>query len=128
MRLTRVRKAAGLTAVGVLLAVGGGATSAQASPSAAYIGDGYTNNSHGVWCVQHLINDTKVFYNGGSRPMSEDGVWGPQTKSWVIWFQKLESLTPDGIVGKETGGYILRDGDSYYGGHNYCWTYVPSQS
>ncbi|MFH8336341.1 hypothetical protein [Streptomyces sp. AM6-12] len=126
MRLTTVTRAVGVAAATALLAVGAVAQ-AQASPSAGYIGDGYANNTHGVWCVQHLVNDV-ASSKGKGRPLDEDGKWGPNTKSWVKWYQGASghSLDKDGIVGKGTGGWLLLDGDSYYGGHNYCYTYVPS--
>ncbi|MFH9354840.1 peptidoglycan-binding protein [Kitasatospora sp. NPDC017646] len=126
MRLTVIAKAAGITAATALLTVGTLAQ-AQASPSAGYIGDGYANNSHGVWCVQHLVNDV-ASAKGKGRPLAEDGLWGPNTKSWVTWYQGASGhgLSKDGIVGKGTGGWLLLDGDSYYGGYNYCYNYVPS--
>lgn len=106
----------------------GAVSQAQASPTAPYIGDGYPNNPHGVWCVQHLINDVYSYYRQRSiRPITEDGVRGPNTKSWVEWFQNYVGLYPDGIVGRSTGQQLLEDGDSYYGGHNYCYTYVPNE-
>ncbi|MFG2112927.1 peptidoglycan-binding protein [Streptomyces sp. NPDC048718] len=119
-------KAAGLTAAVALLTVGT-MTQAQASPSAGYIGDGYANNTHGVWCVQHLLNDVAEDLGHG-RPLTEDGQWGPNTKSWVKWYQGTApfNLTADGIVGKSTGGWLLIEGDQYYGGTNYCYNYVPS--
>ncbi|MEU9202046.1 peptidoglycan-binding domain-containing protein [Streptomyces sp. NPDC048332] len=120
---------AGVTA-GLALLTAGTVTQAQASPTAGYIGDGYANNTHGVWCVQHLLNDIASDY-GYDRPLAEDGQWGPDTRSWVMWYQRtapsLFNLTVDGIVGKGTGGYLLLEGDDYYGGTNYCYTYVPSK-
>jgi hypothetical protein len=41
---------------------------------------------HAVWCVQHLINDWAVKWHVDgyySRPMVEDGVFGPWTDYWV---------------------------------------------
>ncbi|MEV5600822.1 hypothetical protein AB0L33_05170 [Streptomyces sp. NPDC052299] len=122
-------KMAGVTAGLALLTVGT-VTQAQASPSAGYIGDGYANNTHGVWCVQHLLNDIAVDF-GYNRPLAEDGIWGPNTRAWVEWYQRsvlfLDHVTVDGIVGKETGGNLLLGGDQYYGGTNYCYSYVPSK-
>ncbi|MFV5994515.1 peptidoglycan-binding domain-containing protein [Streptomyces sp. NPDC056231] len=120
---------AGVTA-GLALLTAGTVTQAQASTTAGYIGDGYANNTHGVWCVQHLLNDI-AYDHGYGRPLAEDGHWGPDTRSWVMWYQRtapsLFNLTVDGIVGKGTGGYLLLEGDDYYGGNNYCYTYVPSR-
>ncbi|RKT09779.1 hypothetical protein BX285_6884 [Streptomyces sp. 1114.5] len=125
MRLDRIGKRAAVLMVTGLLGAGVCAGPAQASPSAGYIGDGYGNNSHGVWCVQHLVNDVAAGHGKG-RPLAEDGVWGPNTKSWVRWYQGIDGRTQDGIVGRDTGGDLLLDGDQYYGGWNYCYTYVPS--
>ncbi|NUP44354.1 MAG: peptidoglycan-binding protein [Streptomyces sp.] len=129
LRTAVLAKAAGMAAAVALLTVGT-VSQAQASPTAGYIGDGYANNTHGVWCVQHLLNDIAYDHNLG-RPLAEDGLWGPATKSWVMWYQStapsLFNLTVDGIVGKGTGGYILLEGDQYYGGTNYCYSYVPSR-
>ena len=102
---------------------------ANASPSASYIGWGYTNNPHGVWCVQHLINDIYAEQtHTGQRPMKEDGLFGAQTDSYIRWFQRqfMGTAAVDGVVGPQTGGGVLKEGDAYYGGYNYCYTYVPS--
>ncbi|MGY4929416.1 peptidoglycan-binding domain-containing protein [Streptomyces sp. 900105755] len=121
MRLASMARAAGIAAATALFVVGA-VPQAQASPSAGYIGDGYANNSHGVWCVQHLLNTAQS--EGVQIP--EDGLWGPITKQDVEQFQYGWGLTPDGIVGKATGQKLLDKGDPYYGGHNYCYTYLPS--
>jgi len=122
-------KMAGVTAGLALLTVGT-VTQAQASTTAGYIGDGYANNTHGVWCVQHLLNDVAAD-SGYGRPLAEDGLWGPNTRAWVQWYQRtspsLYNLSVDGIVGQGTGGYLLLEGDQYYGGRNYCYAYVPSR-
>ncbi|MGC0421728.1 hypothetical protein [Embleya sp. AB8] len=127
MRFARVTKAAVVTTTAVLLGFGGLATQAQASPGAGYIGPGRNNNTHGVWCVQHLVNDVAQSHGKG-RPLAEDGKFGNNTLSWVKWYQGASGhgLVKDGDVGKGTGGWLLLDGDSYYGGRNYCYTYVPS--
>jgi hypothetical protein len=46
----------------------------------------------------------------------------------VQWYQGVAGRPKDGIVGKDTGGSLLVDGDQYYGGRNYCYTYAPSHS
>jgi hypothetical protein len=127
MQISRVAKSASLVAGATILGLCGIATAAQASPSAGYIGYGYSNNAHGVWCVQHLVNDVEQA-QGHGRPLTEDGLWGPNTYNGVRWYQahNTHGTTVDGIVGKDTGGWLLLDGDSYYGGYNYCYTYVPS--
>ena len=40
--------------------------------------------------------------NWGYYTGAVDGIFGPKTKSAVIYFQKRNGLTPDGIVGKKT--------------------------
>ncbi|MFG3254729.1 peptidoglycan-binding protein [Streptomyces sp. NPDC048172] len=47
--------------------------------------------------VQCLINQ----WNGGS-PLNVDGDFGPRTESWVVYFQDVNGLQVDGIVGPET--------------------------
>ncbi|WP_289735071.1 peptidoglycan-binding domain-containing protein [Streptomyces macrolidinus] len=65
----------------------------------------------------------------GHPLITEDGLWGPQTKAQVQWFQGLFHVQPDGVVGPFTGDYVLYYGDQYYGGTSgYCFTYVPSDS
>ncbi len=116
------------TAAGAaLLALGAAAGSASAFDTADLIGDNRPNNPHGVWCVQHLIND--VARQNNRATVDEAGVWGPQTKDQVQWFQTFVHLQPDGIVGPYTGDNILYRGGAYYGGKSgYCFTYVPSDS
>ncbi|MBD0692398.1 peptidoglycan-binding domain-containing protein [Streptomyces sp. CBMA123] len=119
------RAAAALTLAGAaLLGLSG---TANASQSASYIGDGYANNSTAVWCVQHLINE--VARQNNRAAIDEDSTWGPQTKDQVVWFQTLEHVQPDGIVGPFTGDNILYHGDRQYGGKSgACFPFVPSDS
>ncbi|MFI0941279.1 peptidoglycan-binding protein [Streptomyces sp. NPDC021020] len=122
------RAAVAATAAGLALAVGMG--TAQASTSSPYVGYGYTNNTHAVWCVQHLANDIARTHDHPT--IAEDGVFGPATYNMVRWIQgsalSFEGLTVDGVVGKATGYELLYWGDSYYGGNGYCMGYVPSTS
>lgn len=127
----RLRRLATVSAGAAVLAASAAtfAPSAQASTSASWIGPGEANNSHGVWCVQHLINDwvQKNGINGGGRPMTEDGIFGPQTEGYIKEFQTLHmGAVSDGIVGPYTGDSILEAGDQYYGGRHYCYTYLPT--
>ncbi|GGY65431.1 peptidoglycan-binding domain-containing protein [Streptomyces omiyaensis] len=106
---------------------------ASASTTAAYIGNGYPNNTHGVWCVQRMINyaiDRGRYW--GVAKVAEDGVWGPKTRQAVIDVQKGTGgfLTPDGVVGPRTGDMLMFEGDPYYSGggagNGYCHAYVPT--
>lgn len=122
------RAAVAAAAAGLALAVGTG--TAQASTGSPYVGYGYTNNTHAVWCVQHLANDIADFYD---RPkISEDGVFGPATYNQVKFVQaKLGpyvsgGLAVDGVVGPGTGYLLLTEGDDYYGNTGYCLGYVPT--
>ncbi|MFE1229571.1 peptidoglycan-binding protein [Streptomyces sp. NPDC058745] len=107
---------------------GGTASAATTSP---YIGDGYSNNTHAVWCVQRLINyaiDRGYYY--GLAKVAEDGKWGPKTKGAVIFAQRSNGFPADGIVGPQTGDQLMMDGDPYYtgggAGDGYCHTYIPT--
>ncbi|MFH9349733.1 peptidoglycan-binding protein [Kitasatospora sp. NPDC017646] len=102
------------------------AAPAQASTTASYIGDGYPNSYNSVHCVQTLLNDwvTNVAGNSGAR-VAEDGLWGPQTKGLVTYFQQVQSQTnpsivPDGIVGKNTGNVMV------YSHSQPCYAYIPT--
>ena len=41
------------------------------------------------------------YYNG-----NVDGIYGPQTRSAVVWFQRNNGLDPDGIVGSKTAAAL----------------------
>lgn len=119
------RTAVAATAAGLALAVGMG--TAQADTGSPNVGYGYANNPHAVWCVQHLANDIARDRNHWVT-ISEDGVFGPSTYEMIRWIQGNEGLPVDGVVGKQTGYYLLAYGDRYYGGNGYCLGYVPSKS
>lgn len=110
-------------AVTASMAVG----SASAQVGAPYVGDGYSNNIHAVWCVQHLVNDYRRA--AGEPAISEDNLWGPQTRNAVIDFQANTDNTgpADGVVGPLTGrGLLNYDGTDVYAGHGYCFGYLPT--
>ena len=119
------RTAVAAAAAGLALTASMG--TAHASTGAPYVGYGYANNGHAVWCVQHLANDLALIFDHPA--ISEDGVWGQQTYNQVRWVQAEFSflgLKQDGIVGQQTGRVLLEYGDQYYGGNGYCMAYVPS--
>ncbi|MFI0898900.1 hypothetical protein [Streptomyces sp. NPDC020983] len=128
--LKRLAAKAGVVAASAALLAGANLGTAQASTTAGYIGDGYANNANAVWCVQHLYNAwAKVqrdVYGYVTRDIGENGVWNAETENAVTLFPYGYSyLTPDGIVGPSTGTLLLKQ-DTYYGGHNYCFPYIPS--
>jgi Putative peptidoglycan binding domain len=53
-----------------------------------------------VWAQEHLVT--------AGYPTSVDGGYGPLTQAAVQRFQTAHGLTPDGIVGPETWGALLR--------------------
>ncbi|MGW2426516.1 peptidoglycan-binding domain-containing protein [Streptomyces sp. NPDC001709] len=113
-------------------------TAANASPSAGYIGAGYTNNPHGVWCAQHNIS--YWFHTSGSdhHQPAEDGTFGPETKQAIKDFQEEMRLPQDGVLGPQTGNALMAHGDPAYTGSDmpyregggtstsYCYTYLPT--
>jgi Putative peptidoglycan binding domain len=53
-----------------------------------------------VWAQEHLVT--------AGYPTSVDGGYGPLTQAAVQSFQTAHGLTPDGIIGPETWGALLR--------------------
>ena len=144
---TFVKAAAAVAAAGIMLVAG--SSSAQANPSAPYIGDGYTNNTHAVWCVKESLNDFQHGWGPLGVPIpipvvAQDGIWGPATRQALIDFQYdvyamglVETpLATDGVVGPHTGDALNKWGDHYYmggtgkadgsGEPGYCWQYIPT--
>lgn len=58
-----------------------------------------------ILSLQKNLNRLKIRDSNGNI-LSEDGVFGPLTRSSVIRFQNLENLSPDGIAGNITNGAI----------------------
>ncbi|MGW8769000.1 peptidoglycan-binding domain-containing protein [Streptomyces sp. NPDC055815] len=107
------------------LMVGATGGPAGAVSGAGYVGDGYANSGAAVWCTQHQLND--IIRKVGGQEIAEDSVWGPQTKNGVIWLQARLGIQQDGVVGPETGNWLLYSGGQYYGGKNgYCFWNLPS--
>ena len=77
-----------------------------------------TNTKNGDWSSQTLVTEAAVIKQGsrgetvktiqqklkrwGYYNGAVDGIYGSQTKSAVIYFQRKNGLTPDGIVGAKT--------------------------
>ncbi|MGW7254463.1 peptidoglycan-binding domain-containing protein [Streptomyces sp. NPDC054834] len=122
MRIKAVGVRAGLLAATAALGVGSLlAPAAMAATPPSTIGKGDTG--HGVWCVQHAVNNYyKTYYGKSSGPLAEDAAFGTSTADWVAWYQGKHGVHADSIVGKNTGHYVIID-DGYYG--NYCKSYVP---
>ena len=103
--------------------VAGGATAAHANTSAHYLGYGYTNNAHGVWCVQSILNHTD------KAGLTLDSDFGYDTEGAVEDFQTEHHLSPDGVVGPKTGNALLNAFATYQ--HTtvwnaYCRQYIPT--
>ncbi|WP_327739127.1 peptidoglycan-binding protein [Streptomyces nojiriensis] len=127
MPRTLARRTA-LAAAAAALAATALSGTANASTSASYIGDGYRNNTHGVWCVQEIVNNWYEGWGPGSPRIAEDGIWGPQTKQALQQFQQAFSVKADGVVGPQTGYALLTNDahDPYQGRNGYCYTYIPT--
>ncbi|MFD7030974.1 peptidoglycan-binding protein [Streptomyces sp. NPDC059917] len=130
--LKRLAAKAGVVTATAALLTGVGLGTANASPNAAYIGDGYANNAHAVWCVQHLYNvfakEQRDRYHYATPDIAEDAAWGPRTKAAVTLLQSWYSETQDGIVGPNTGWDLLHLDSGYGGKGGYCYQYIPSPS
>ncbi|MEU4068110.1 peptidoglycan-binding domain-containing protein [Streptomyces wedmorensis] len=116
--MTRLAFVAASTA----LALGAWAAPAQAHPWAEWIGYGQPNTREGVRCFQDLFND--LWWQTGYHPITEDGLFGPDTDGAIRAFQKWKRLSADGIVGPETGTALLNATD--WGNGTGCDYYIPS--
>lgn len=126
MTLRKITMHIVVTAAMVIIAVAGITSTALAKPGLPWI-QFAVPNPHGVWCVQLAVNnlaDAKLH----KRPIAQDGQFGQSTYDWVAWFQSTTGQPVDHIVGPKTGDQVLKYDGSYYGGHNYCYNYVPSTS
>lgn len=75
------------------------------------IGDDDVNRNDGaVGTVQAMLNQ---FW--GAR-IAVDGIFGPQTQSAVIGFQRANDLVADGYVGPETSAALQDDASAPIGG------------
>jgi hypothetical protein len=107
----RNKLAAVVVATVALLTVSG---TASASTIAEPIGYGYTDLPVAVKCVQHDINYFSIAQGGWHPQIAEDGSFGPETYSAVVWFQNRlisDAKYADGIVGPLTGDLLMSYGD-----------------
>ncbi|MET8997105.1 peptidoglycan-binding domain-containing protein [Amycolatopsis sp. Hca4] len=110
---------AGLTTALAAVAAVASTGSAHAAVGAGWVGWGETNNSHAVWCVQKLIDDSP-----SPGYATTDGAFGQQTYTAIQKFQRWAGLPADGVVGPSTGDALLLDFSDYY--DNYCYHYLPT--
>jgi hypothetical protein len=119
----------GIAGAAAALALTASAGAADASTSASYIGYGYTEAGTPVWCVQHLLNHNGVYTAG----IAEDGYWGPRTFIAVRAFQErlVDTGTApheqiDGIVGPDTGFWLLHFANQGDISNDPCYPYLPT--
>jgi hypothetical protein len=113
----RARWALTALAAGALGAAGG--APADARPGAPLIG--YGNAGTGVKCVQYELKATVA------PNLAVDGIFGAATRTAVRAYQTRLHLSPDGVVGPDTGDYILLGDDVHYGKSRLatCYPVVP---
>lgn len=72
-------------------------------PDSAYVGDGYSNGSGAVGCIQGLLNAAII------ATLDVDGIYGPRTHSAIVNFQSRNSnvLSVDGIAGPRTFNWAI---------------------
>ncbi len=78
-------------------------TPPPSSPAPAYPGTPLREGARGesVQALQHMINAVAASFPSIPH-VSEDGVFGPDTKAAILAFQRQFGLTPDGVVGPAT--------------------------
>ncbi|MGW6919142.1 peptidoglycan-binding domain-containing protein [Kitasatospora sp. NPDC054939] len=82
------------------------APTATANPNARYIR--YGDSGRAVQCVQHALNEWNYDFNRPSD-LAEDGVFGKNTLNMVKYFQGIQGLDADGVVGPRTGNYLVTE-------------------
>ncbi|MER7708775.1 peptidoglycan-binding domain-containing protein [Kitasatospora sp. NPDC097605] len=107
--------AAGLATVGV-------AGGAQAVPNSGslWVGYGKANAYNSVRCVQLISNS--LHYQTGYHEVAVDGAFGPDTYGAVVALQRWAGLSQDGVVGPQTGDYIITATKDEYG----CYWNLPT--
>ncbi|MDH6708821.1 hypothetical protein P3T27_005567 [Kitasatospora sp. MAA19] len=123
-----VKRAAVVTASAAIAATTLAGT-ASANTQAGYVGDNQANDWTAVQCVQHDFNQFSLARGGNYPSLKEDGYWGPNTRSAVIWMQNMlisYAKHADGIVGPLTGDLLLDYGDQGWDGK--CRAALPTSS
>lgn len=78
----------------------------------AYVGKGYSYSKGQVLTLQRILNELKdgSGYRGkDGKKLTLDGVFGDNAEHALKEFQKVHSLTADGIVGKKTWSVLLSE-------------------
>ncbi len=96
----------GAVAAAAALLLGVAAPAAMANPSARYIR--YGDSGRAVQCVQHALNEWNLDFNRPSD-LAEDGVFGNDTRNMVKYFQGIQGLDADGVVGPRTGNFLVTE-------------------
>ena len=121
--MRNVRKAL----VGVVIAGAFGfatATSAHAAPGVGWVGWGETNDHDAVWCVQEAIDWSRAHAGLDTPYLNLDGIFGQHTNDGIVDFQNWMGIPADGVVGPQTGYYIVAADRS--AGHPGCYDSVPT--
>ncbi|GGM07982.1 hypothetical protein GCM10010129_59880 [Streptomyces fumigatiscleroticus] len=120
-----LRRTFALAAVSGALGTGlvlGSVGSASARPDVPNVR--YGDRGVAVLCAQHGYNDwAKRTHH---KRISEDRIFGKDTRSAVKRFQKASRLTADGIVGKNTGNSLLDNLQGDGGWRADCYQHLPS--
>lgn len=113
-----------IAATAATLAVAGGgiaaATQASADPGVANIG-WMSSNHAGVKCVQQGLNSYFAAVGEHTR-LAVDGLYGHSTEAAVWTYQREQHLHRDGIVGRQTGSYVVVWDHRY----KYCKRNLPT--
>ncbi|SDT83363.1 Putative peptidoglycan binding domain-containing protein [Streptomyces sp. TLI_053] len=111
-----------LTAVAGLL-IGLCAPAATANPNARNIR--YGDSGTAVRCVQLALNMYFEETRRYGHSLEVDSVFGANTLKEVKYFQDLNGLDADGVVGPRTGNYLdneISDGVLF----GFCRSYIPT--
>jgi murein L,D-transpeptidase YcbB/YkuD len=100
------------------------AAPAHAAPGVGWVGWGETNDHDAVWCVQEAIDYSRANAGLNTPKLALDGIFGQHTNDGIVAFQKWMGIPADGVVGPQTGFYIV--GADRSAGHPGCYDSVPT--